>query len=105
MERGDKERKRHTNKMSKQKTNKPDFLMEGCKHYLSNWDKKKYRKGESIVNAMFDSGSDMPEGIEPWQPFEYWPPNEIADVCVTLAEDFELMFIKGIEYANKKEKA
>ena len=101
MGRGDKKRKRDTNKMSKQKTKKPDFLMEACGQYLAEWDSKTYKKGEQITKAMFDSAGDMPEGLEPWQPFETYPPDEIADLCIMLGDQFEKMFNAGAKYASK----
>jgi hypothetical protein len=102
MERDNKKRKRDTNKMSKEKTNKPDFLMEACGQYLAEWDSKIYKKGEQITKALYDSMGDMPDGIEPWQPFESYPPDEIADLCVMLGEQFEKIFQDGIKQGRKE---
>ena len=100
MERGDKKRKRDTNKM-----NKPDYLKEACGHYLSSWDEKKFTTGAQIVEALEDCGSDIPEGIEVWQPFETYPPDEIAEMIIHLKTTYQHMFGLGMKYArqNKEE--
>jgi hypothetical protein len=90
--------------MSKQKINKTDFLLEACGQYLSDWDRKTYTKGEQITKALYHAG-DMPDGIEPWQPFESYPPDEIADLCVMLGEQFEKIFQDGIKQGRKEKEA
>jgi hypothetical protein len=102
MERDNKKRKRDTNKMKNTKAEKQDFLLEACGQYLSDWDKKIYTKGEQITKALYDSTGDMPDGIEPWQPFESYPPDEIADLCVMLGEQFEKIFQDGMKQGKRE---
>jgi hypothetical protein len=100
MERGDKKRKGE-HEMKNTKAEKQDFLLEACGQYLSDWDRKTYTKGEQITKALYNCG-DMPDGIEPWQPFESYPPDEIADLCVMLGEQFEKIFQDGIKQGRKE---
>jgi len=101
MERDNKKRK-GKHKMKNTKAEKQDFLLEACGQYLSHWDGETYTKGEQITKALYDSMSDMPDGIEPWQPFESYPPDEIADLCVMLGEQFEKIFQDGIKQGRKE---
>jgi len=85
--------------------NKPDYLKEACGHYLSWWDEEKYTTGEQIVEALDECGSDIPEDIEAWQPFENYPPDEIAEMITHLSVTYKTMFDLGVTYAkqNKEE--
>ena len=81
--------------------NKPDLVKEACGHYLSSWDEKKFTTGEQIVEALEDCGGDIPEDIEVWQPFETYPPDEIAEMITHLSVTYKIMFDLGVKYANQ----
>jgi hypothetical protein len=81
--------------------NKPDYLKEACGHYLSSWDEEKYTTGEQIVEALDECCGDIPEDIEAWQPFETYPPDEIAEMITHLSVTYKTMFDLGVEYATK----
>jgi len=80
---------------------KPDILKEACGHFLSSWDEEKYATGEQIVEALDECGSDIPDDIEAWEPFETYPPNEIAEMITHLSVTYNTMFDLGAEYATK----
>ena len=96
--------------MSKQKTNKPDFLLEACGHYLSDWDKNKYQTGESIVDALDEASRkgrytdcEWPESVEIWFPFENYPMDEIAEMITHLSVTYKNMFDAGVEHWKQVE--
>jgi hypothetical protein len=81
--------------------NKPDYLKEACCHYLSSWDEKKLTTGEQIVEALEDCIGDVPEGIDVWQPFETYPPDEIAEMITHLSVTYKNMFELGVKHAKE----
>ena len=81
--------------------NKPDYLKEACGHFLSSWDEEKYTTGEQIVEALDECGSDIPDDIEVWQPFETYPPDEIAEMITHLNVTYKNMFKLGVKYAEE----
>jgi hypothetical protein len=78
--------------------NKPDYLKKACEHYLSSWDETKYTTGKKLVTALEDSVSDVPEDILVWEPFETYPPDEIASMIIHLSVNYKAMFGAGMEY-------
>jgi len=81
--------------------NKPDYLREACGHYLSSWDEKKFPTGEQIVEAIEDCGENIPDGIEVWEPFETYPPEEISEMIIHLGVTYKNMFELGVKFANQ----
>ncbi|NBX82793.1 hypothetical protein EBQ90_06870 [bacterium] len=96
---------RRNGKMKESTKGKPDFLLEACGHFLSDWNDDKYKTAEEIIDGMLAEGDSgiFPEEFEPWQPFETYPADELTDMIRHMAVTYSEMFDAGVRHGLSRE--
>lgn len=81
--------------MPKQKIKKPDFLEHACGHFLSDWPSD-WSSKQILEHLEGDYECSYDIEVTPWEPFENYDGESLADLIRDLADKYEAFYNRKV---------